>query len=89
MSIGKPILVVHTTFFPVATSPDEEPDDPERAGARRSFAVEDILTPIRHVDPINNEPRAPAQNDTPIAVATLAFPEEHDYYVIPDQEAKK
>lgn len=32
--------------------------DPERDGARRSFAIEDILTPIRHLTPVFNKPIA-------------------------------
>src|SRR5262245_64004746 len=34
MSIGKPTVIVHTTFFPVATTPAEELIDPEREAAR-------------------------------------------------------
>lgn len=34
MSIGKPTVIVHTTFFPVATTPAEALIDPEREAAR-------------------------------------------------------
>ncbi|HZJ63676.1 MAG TPA: CHAT domain-containing protein [Kofleriaceae bacterium] len=34
MSIGKPTVIVHTTFFPVATTPAEELIDPECEAAR-------------------------------------------------------